>query len=353
MDKQKKHKAKAQLSAVALSDFFEQLYMYLQSGIPTWEALSIISENTSNKEIKALYNLLYNKVADGELLSVAMSESNVFPVYAIGMTAVGEQTGRIEETTLALKKYYLQKDELKKSIRSAVAYPLCMAGMVLVVILVLIMRVMPVFEQVFAQLGLSLNSFAQSLLSMGEFINNSSLIILLGIAVLVALFFIIKATQKGKKLLSHIYITFPLTKKLAQAQNANTFAFSMSLMLASGIETLTAFDFAQDLAESEEAKGKINIIRTALESGKSLNTALIEGDIFKEDYQGMVVAGMRTGAVSEMLMNIAERYDKEANERVQKLLSILEPTLVAVLCVMVGLVMLSVMLPLTGILAGL
>ncbi len=352
MAKNKKQSNNFQLSAMLLSDFFEQFYMYLQSGIPTWEALSIISENTSNKEVKNLYNMLYNEVADGELLSVAMKRHG-FPVYAVGMTAVGEQTGRIEETTLALKKYYLQKDELKKSIRNAVAYPLCMAGMVLVVILVLIMQVMPVFEQVFAQLGLSLNSFAQSLLSMGEFINNFSLIILLVLGVLIAAFFVFRATKKGKAFLSHIYNVFPLTKKLAQAQNANTFAFSMSLMLASGIETLTAFEFAQDLAESDEAKSKINIIRTALESGQSLNSALTLGEIFKDDYKGMVVAGMRTGAVSEMLMNIAERYDKEANERVQKLLAILEPTLVAVLCIMVGLVMLSVMLPLTGILAGL
>ncbi len=353
MAKSKKLPNAKELSAEYLSDFFEQLYMFLQSGIATWEALAIISENTANKNVKQLYTSLYDDVADGKLFSTAMRNSKCFPIYAIGMTVVGEQTGRMEETTLALKKYYEQKDVLKKSIRDAVAYPLCMAGMVLAVILVLIMRVMPVFEQVFAGLGLSLNTFAQSLLDMGTIINNYSFVILTVFIVLLAVFFIVRATSAGKKLFSHIYSVFPLTKKLAQAQTANTFAFSMSLMLASGIETLTAFEFSEDLAESTMARNKINDIRQALEDGKALSAALVDGGIFKEDYNGMIVAGMRTGAVSEMLMSIAKRYDKEANERIQKLLSILEPTLVAVLCVMVGLVMLSVMLPLMGILAGL
>ncbi len=353
MAKQKNQVKTVEIPDVMLCDFFEQLYMFLQSGIPTWEALAIISENTSNKQVKGLYETLYNSVADGNLFSQAMRESGSFPTYAVGMMAVGEQTGRIEQTTFALKEYYEQKDALKRSIRNAVAYPLCMAGMVLIVILVLIMRVMPVFEQVFAQLGLSLNAFAQSLLDMGTLINRYSFVVLAVFSVLLLSFLVLRVTRKGKKILLHIYNVFPLTKAIANAQNANTFAFSMSLMLASGIETLTAFDFAEDLAESDLARKKVNRIRNSLEQGVSLSDALVDGDIFKEDYQGMVVAGMRTGAVSEMLMNIAERYDKEAKERIQKMLAVLEPTLVAVLCIMVGLVMLSVMLPLTGILAGL
>ncbi len=349
----KAQKKSVELTPTYLSSFFEELHMFLKSGISTWEALAIISENTKNPAVKNLYFKLYEDVVDGKKFSEAMEASSNFPPYAVGLAKVGEQTGRMEETTLALQKYYEQKDKLARSIKDAVMYPMCMAGMVLVVIIVLIMQVMPVFEQVFAQLGLQMNSFAQSMLNIGNILNKYAFVILAIVAVLLLAFLIFRATNFGKKRMVIFYDVFPLTKKLSAAQAANRFAFSMSLMLASGIETLMAFDFAQSITESEIAKKKVAIIKEKLEEGTSLNDALMSGGIFSVEYQGMIVAGMRTGETDEMLMTIAKRYEEEAEDRIHKLLSIIEPTLVAILCVLVGMVMLSVMLPLTGILAGL
>ncbi len=340
------------LNPASLALFFEQMYMFLQNGITVWESLSVMSENCEDERERKLYTLMHDYVLDGFSLSKTMEVCGCFPEYAIGMCKIGEQTGRMDETVAALRTYYAEKDALSQSIKSAVAYPLCMAGMVLTVVFVLIIQVMPVFQQVFAQLGLELNPFAATLLSAGQALNNYALVILVVFCAVLIGFIVLSKIPFGKSLLANFFDTFPLTKKLSGARAANSFAFSTSLMLGSGIETLTAFEFAEKLAESKKAKRKINDMQEELLKGKALSDVLIESTIFSVSYSGMIIAGTRVGSTDEMLMSIARRYHTETEQRTQRLLSIIEPALVAVLCTMVGMVMLSVMLPLMGILSG-
>ncbi len=348
----KKRKKNRVLATTVLINFFEQIHMFLQSGITIWESLSIMEENAKDPNEKRLYYEMYDYVLDGKSLSGAMNESGSFPEYAVNMCKIGEQTGRLDETVVALQVYYAEKDALAQSMKSAIAYPLCMAGMVLMVVFVLIVQVMPVFQQVFAQLGLELNPFASNLLSTGQVLNQYAFVILLVFCSSLLTLFLMQKTKYGKRIFSNLFDYFPLTKKLANARSANSFAFATSLMLSSGMETLTAFEFAQTLAHSSVAKKKISKMEELLVQGLSLSDAIIKSEIFASSYNGMIVAGTRVGSSDEMLMSIAKRYHVETERRTEKLLGIIEPSLVAVLCIMVGVVMLSVMLPLMGILAG-
>ncbi len=343
---------KKELTPNELSYFFEQLAIFSKSGIATWECLAIISENISVKRNKELFTWLYAQVVDGMTLSFAMKNAGCFPTYAIGMLEVGERTGRFEEAASALHFYYQGKDKLAQSIRSSVIYPLSMAGMILVVIFVLLVQVMPVFEQVFTQLGLALNSVSLFLLQLGQLLSQYTVYILAAVAVVLLIFFIFRLTAGGRKILINLYDTFPLTRRLSQSEGANHFAFSMALMLGSGIDALYALEFSMMITKSPTVRKKIQYIIDRIEGGISLTEAIVESQIFSPMYNGMVEAGMRSGAVSEMMMSVADRYFDETQKLTQKLLSIIEPALVAILCLMVGMVMLSVMLPLTGILAG-
>ncbi len=344
--------AKKELSAHDLAYFFEQLSIFSKSGIATWECLAIISENLQVKHNKTLFFDLYDSVVSGATLSHSMKQANCFPAYAIGMLEVGERTGRIEEASAALHSYYQSKDRLSQSIRSSVTYPLCMAGMILVVIFVLLVQVMPVFEQVFTQLGLALNSVSQFLLDLGQLLSEYTVYVLIVLAVFLLIFIVMRLVPGGKKALLKMYDTFPLTRRLSQSEGANHFAFSMALMLGSGIDALYALEFSMMITKSPTVRKKIAFIIKRIEDGDSLTNAIIDSRIFSPMYNGMVEAGMRSGTVSEMMMSVAERYFEDTQKLTQKLLSIIEPTLVAILCLMVGMVMLSVMLPLTGILAG-
>ncbi|NLI72094.1 MAG: type II secretion system F family protein [Bacteroidales bacterium] len=340
-----------ELSAAELEEFFQQLALFFKSGIPAWEGLALLGEETGGRNSE-LFRMLSAKVADGNSLSDAFLQSGRFPGYAVDMVRIGERTGRMQEIAESLHAYYEGRDALARELRTSVVYPLVMAGMVLVVIFVLTVAVMPVFEQVFKQLGLAMNPFSLSLLRFGQAFSQSALVILIVVTVLVLIFFLLRFTKKGRAVLWRAYDTSPLTRKVAAVIAAERFAFSMSLMLESGIYIVDALHFAADLEESERAKARIVELERLLGEGKPLQEAIFASGIFEESYNGMIVAGLRTGTPGTMLMEVALRCRRDAELRLQRLLAIIEPALVALLCVLVGLVILSVMLPLAGILSG-
>ncbi len=340
------------LNSAELAYFFEQMTMFAKSGMPTWESLLIISENTPKKEDASLFRALYDIVSAGNSFSYALTEVGCFPEYVISMVEVSEQTGRIEEVATALAKFYSDKDKLRTQIRSSIVYPLFMAGMVFVVIFVILVEVMPVFEQVFNQLGIAMNPISMFMLNLGSDLSSYTVVILGVIAAVVVLFVLMRLIRKGREVLRSIYDNAPVTRGLSKAESANRFAFSLSLMLGSGLDTLSALELTMLLVDSPQTKQKINIILKNMERGESLCDAIIASEVFSATHNGIIVAGMRSGAVSDMLMDVSERYSIEAKRQTDRLISIIEPTMVALLCVMVGLVMLSVMLPLTGILSG-
>ncbi len=340
------------LKSGELAYFFEQLSLFTKSGIAVWESLQIIAENNKKDKNYPLYSYLYNSVSDGMFLSAAMDDAKCFPDYALGMIEVSEQTGRVDEVCASLSSFYTDKDKLSRSVRSSVIYPLCMAGMVFAVIFILLIQVMPIFEQVFAQLGLAMNSVSSTLMGVGELLNTYAFALIIFFVALVLFFSILRITPFGKNLLSSLYEVSPFTKRLSVSQNANRFAFSMSLILESGLDIISALEFSMLTTSSKQYRQKLKGALNALKDGESLDTALINARVFDPSYNGLISAGAKSGASGEMFMSIAEKYHKETQNRIDKILAIIEPSLVAFLCLMVGMVMLSVMLPLVGILSG-
>ncbi len=348
----KKVKKVKQISTHDLCYLFEQLSIFSKSGIPTWESLYIISLNEKNSGKTNVFYRLYELVADGMFFSLAMKELGCFPSYAVSMVEMAEQTGKTEDVFMTLHTYYSNRDILSKNIRSSVVYPLCMAGMVFAVVFILLVQVMPVFEQVFEGLGLALNPVSVVLLGIGQTLNTYAVAILAVVAAIILFFVVLKFTSGGKKLLLSFYEKFPLTRRLSESENISKFAFSMSLMIGSGLDAISSLEFASMITQSKSLKKKIALIKADIESGTNLSEAIISRKVFSPFYNGIVIGGVRSGAISETLMTIADRYSNDTQKQIQKILSIIEPLMLAVLCLTVGLVMLSVMLPLTGILSG-
>jgi type IV pilus assembly protein PilC len=276
------------LSTAELEAFFQQLALFLKSGIPTWEGLALLGKEADGRNSE-LFLSLSAKVSDGSSLSAALLQSGRFPGYAVDMVRMGERTGRMQEIAEALRAYYQGRDSLSRELRTSVVYPLSMTGMVLVVIFVLTVAVMPVFEQVFKQLGLAMNPFSLSLMQFGQAFSQSALVILIVVFAIVVVFFLLRFTKKGRVTLLRAYDTSPLTRKMAAVIAAERFAFSMSLMLESGIYIVDALRFAVELEESEKAKARITELERLLEEGKPLQEAIFASGIFEKSYNGLIV----------------------------------------------------------------
>ena len=144
-----------------MSVIFTELGLIVKAGIPISEGILMLSEDEPNAETKEMLRTIYDKVDVGESFALAVRESESFPEYAVEMITIGEETGNLENVFTSLSTYYERRDALAKTIRSAVFYPTMLMSMALIVVLVLIIKVMPIFSDVFKRLGSSMPPSAE------------------------------------------------------------------------------------------------------------------------------------------------------------------------------------------------
>ncbi|MBQ8878613.1 MAG: type II secretion system F family protein, partial [Lachnospiraceae bacterium] len=220
------------------------------------------------------------------------------------------------------------------------------------VILVLIVKVLPIFRQVFVQLGTEMNSFATSLLSVGNTLSKYSLIITLFFFVIIGGFILFYKTGSGRMTVTRFLTRFPLTSNFYEKIAAGRFASGMFLALTSGMDTYRSLDMISEIVENDDMQQKIKICRDELKKENNLPDALASARIFSNLYSRMISVGFRSGSVDLVFKQIAKNYDEETEKQLNRIISIIEPTLVIILSLIVGMILLSVLLPLMGIMSS-
>ncbi len=337
------------LNSYEISSFCRQMALLIKAGISPAEGIEILIQDSHDSAGKKLLEKLSHVLHSGEKFHVALSMSDVFPDYVVHMVTIGEESGTLDTVMDSLADYYEREESIKSSIQSAISYPLIMVFMMLVVVIVLIIKVLPIFDQVFAQLGTSMSGFSKSLLNMGNALNRYS-IATIGLMVVIAiLFFFFSSTTPGKQLFKKILVHFRPTRRMMQELESERFASGMVLTLSSGMDTFEGLSLVEKLVESNEMREKIESCRNMLIDGDSFPEALEKANIFSSFYSQMVSVGFKTGSMDIARKQIAEHFEHETQRKIYSLISILEPTLVIILSIIVGMILLSVILPLMGI----
>ena len=340
------------LTNAELSTFFQQMAMILRSGISPAEGLSLMAQDSGGSSGAAILNAMERVLDDTGSLRSAMEQSGVFPDYAVRMTSIGENSGKLEDVMSSLALYYEREEEIAGAIRNSITYPLVMITMMLAVVFVLILYVLPVFNQVFVQLGSEMSGFAGAILRFGQALRSyAALWISLLAAIALAVVWLTKC-QRGKAVLSSMGNTFILTRRLKEKIAVSRFAHGLSLMLSSGLDPDESLDLAASLTAHPSMIQKASACRRKLEEGADFSQALAETGIFTGMAAKMVSIGFKTGTADEVLDKAASQYQSEIDDAIGRAISMLEPTLVSILCVIVGLILLSVMLPLMSIMTG-
>lgn len=338
-------------SNLEISAFCSQMALILKSGISASEGIAILGQDASG-ERKEFYSQISASLEEGLSLGSALKKTGMFPDYACDMIEIGVQAGRTDEVMDALVNHYEREEEIASSIRSAVTYPAVMIGMMFAVVLVLITQVLPIFNQVFLQLGSGLTGLSRGLMDLGVLISRYSILLVILLAVCAVLFFLLVRTRKGQALRQKMARAIPPIRRLQQQLSAGRFADGLSIALSSGLSVEDGLQIAGNLATDPEVKAKIETCTRAYREGASFPDAVTSSQIFSGLYAKMLAVGFQAGATEGVLRKIADRSAQESDERISQFISILEPTLVAILSCIVGLILLSVMLPLLGIMTG-
>lgn len=340
------------LNNTELISFCSQLAMILHAGISVIEGISIMKEDAVPGEGREILEKLYEDLEIEGELHQAMRKTEVFPEYVCNMTEIGEQAGRLDEVMDGLARHYENEEELLSSLKSTLTYPMVMLGTMAAVVLILVVKVIPVFNQVFQELGGGLTGISRGIMNFGMVLSRYSIVLVALLLLIIAAGGYAAFTQRGrlrmKLFLERCKGTGDILEKIACAKAAD----GMDLCIKSGLDVDQSLEMAERLVDHAAVRERLNRCREQMAQGESFEEALAGSHLFGGVYGKMISVGVRTGQMDLVMGKIARQYEEEATDKIQGAVSAIEPTLVAVLSCMVGLILLSVMLPLMGIMAN-
>lgn len=339
-------------SNVELSSFCGQLALILKSGISAIEGLTIMLEDASSADEREVLEKLLDNMHETASLTSALNSVDIYPPYMIHMVEIGEETGTLDEVMSALQSHYEREDSISKSIRNSITYPLIMTGMMAVVIVILLVKVLPIFNQVFIQLGTEMTGFSRMLMNIGTTINRYS-IVFVAVLVCIALFALYGTkTVSGRNMFRKLGHKLKFTRVIYEEIAACRFASGMALTLSSGLNPDRSMELVTALNDDPVFQKKIAACKEKINEGSELTEALLTSGMFSGVYARMASIGSKTGAMDQVMEQIAELYQDDIDARMNNVLAVLEPTLVILLSLIVGVILLSVMLPLMGIMSS-
>ena len=342
-----KKKKQQMLGNLEIAAFCDQLSMIVSAGIPIYEGISILQEDAPEEETAEILSVISNSLDHGSSFCDALRETNVFPKYVLDMIGIGELAGKLEEVLNALTGYYKREESIQNSIKNAVTYPLLMIAMMLAVILVLIAKVLPVFHQIYMELGSDLTGFAGAMMRFSDALNQYLFVIVIVLIAAAAGIFLISKSDAGQKFFKKRPLALS-TMSIASSRFANC----MALALSSGLDTDQGLMLAEQLVDNPYMASRIKKCRDLTASGRGFAEAVLTSGIFSKIYTSMITIGFRTGSMDEVMHQISEEYEEETDKQIAKFISVLEPTLVIILSIFIGLILISFLLPLIGIMSS-
>ena len=327
---------KNKLTNEELFHFCEQFSILLHSGISCAEGLELMLDDSRTQRGKDFFQLLLTDFEQNGSFSQTLKNSGYFPESMISYIDIGEETGCLDEVLKSLSEHYDQEIEISENIRSAITYPLIMLAMMGTVIIILLVKVLPVFQQVFRQMGLEMNHFSNGLLNAGNVISRFS-----------ALFF----TEKGRFYLRRLSGRLPCIKDIPISADYARLTQAIAMGIHSGLDHVVTLEMAQKLLSHPNIREKAEKAQKLLEDGVIFEDALSESGLFEGLNARLITVGLRTGTADEVMSKLAIRYREMALTITGNILSIAEPSIVIIFSLLVGLVLLSVMMPLLGILS--
>ena len=322
----------------------------IHAGIGVGDAFSMMAEDEPNAQMKKLFADMAFEADGGASLSSVFRGTGCFPAYVCSLIEVGERTGKTENALTALAGYYTQRAQMDSRLRSALLYPAVLLTVLLAVVVILLVWVLPVFNDVYSHLGSSLTGIAGGLLALGGALRGAMpvLCVIIAAAVIFGVLLAVLPAFRGKFLA--FLRRFRGDKGLWAKIYISRFAQGLTLGVSGGFTPREAGELAASLTEGSPAfEKRCGAFLSALDGGADLTEGLRVSGLLPRAECRLLEAGIKSGSSENVLAQISQRLAEESDAAIEDSLSKIEPTLVIVLCVMVGVILLTVMLPLMNI----
>jgi len=349
-----KRKNSAVLTSEELSVFCDQIALMLESGMTLRDGIDMLAEDEEKEGAKARpYSNMRETVEETGSLYIAMKErEEEWPHYMVEMVGIGEETGRLEDIMRNLSSY-TREGKIKDAASSAVTYPLVLGVMMVVIIAVLLWRVMPVFRRVLGSLGVDPNGASVRLMNVGSIAGwiVLSLIALMILAVLAVV--VLMRTRHRDRVMQFLRNLLPPVRRISHKLSSSRIAGMLGMMLSGGFPIDNAIDMAANALEDEQSIAKVKEIKEEMQKGEPFADAISSSGLFTDFYNRILKIGAASGHEPQVMTKIAEVYEEQVEDDLSRLISLIEPVLVALLSIVIGAILLSMMLPMAGVMSSL
>jgi type IV pilus assembly protein PilC len=337
-------KKKVKQRAVAI--FTRQLATMIDAGLPLVQSLEILSSQQEDKIFKNIIREIREDVEGGSTFAGALKKHPVtFNELYTNLVVAGEEGGILDTILTRLANYIEKSEALKKKVKSALIYPATIVGVAVIVVAILMIFVIPVFENLFKSSGQALPLPTLIVVTLSKLIKKYVVILIPALVLLVFLFRKYYQTENGKVVVDRLLLKIPVFGSLLKKVAVARFSRTLGTLVSSGVPILDGLSIVSRTSGNKTIEAAILNARSSIREGETIAEPLNRSGIFPPMVIQMISVGESTGALDSMLSKIADFYEEEVDIAVANLTSLLEPFLMIFLGVVIGGVVISMYLP--------
>lgn len=342
------------LSEEQISVFCRSLAMMLRSGVTMQEAVELFVQDGDDASplLHSTAQQMEKALGEGQSFAQTARDTGTFPEYALGVFSMAELSGRLDEVLDRLADYYDRQHALNERLRSTLTYPVALLLMMCGVLSVLVFSVLPMFVRVYNSLTGSLAASSYAYVLAASLIGRVSLVLAVAVSAVLLVLAVMLHTQKGREKLNGPMERSRFTRKASRQLAVSQMADTVSTMLASGAEEDSALEQCIRQTSHTGLRTALQACRSDMQQGTGMAQAFLRHKVLPPLYARMLQGGSESGSLPAAMESVALRMGQEAENALCRLIDDIEPVLIGFLTVSVGFTLLSVMLPLLGILSA-
>ena len=349
-----KVKSKASLSfsfgkAAKLEDiviFSRQLATMVDAGISLVSAFDILGEQAEKPAFKKILLKVRDDIQTGNSLSECFAKyPAVFSPLFVNMVKAGESSGMLDDILERLANYLEKTNTLIRKVKSALTYPAIITLMAITITMILLVKVVPVFEEIFAGFGADLPAPTMVLIAVSNAIRKYFIWTVGGVGLTIFAIFRYIKTDKGRLAFDKLIFRLPIFGNLARKVAISKFTRTFSTLTKSGVPILTSLDIVGKTAGNKVVEEAVEKVRNSIREGESIAGPLSQSPVFPPMVVRMISVGEQTGQLEKMLTKIADFYDEQVDAAVSGLTSLIEPLIIAFLGIAIGGIVICMFLP--------
>ena len=336
--------AKVKLKDLAI--FSRQFATMINAGLSLLRALSILEEQTENKELAAVLTEVRQDIETGQALSQALGKHpTIFPPLMVNMTRAGEVGGFLDSVMLQIAENYEAEPKLRGKVKSAMTYPVVVFFIAIFAVIGMLLFIVPVFAKMFLTLGGELPAPTRVLIAMSDFLKIGGPFIFVGVIAGFITWGRVKHKEGVRRFIDPLKLKMPVFGSLFQKIALSRFARNLGTMLSSGVPILQSLDIVAETTGSTVVGDAVRDVQASVRNGESITAPLSTHAVFPPMVVQMMAVGEDTGALDAMLHKISEFYDQEVEATTESLTALIEPLMIAFLGGIIGSMIVALYMP--------